>query len=861
MKNFISAAPRAEFTPNPGSFVAFLAGGQSLIFLFRAMAVVLLFAIAPTDAIAQCPGTTYSVGSGVGILNLSAAPVGVANLTAGQSIQITGTFIVDAGTWNITGANVYFTTSASEIIVNGGKTLDASAGSIFQGCNATYKWSAIKVLAGGIIKANACTFNNGLNAVDIGGAAEFRLNGNTFNTCTNGLRITGPQNTANHTIASNTFLNAEQAGILLSSTSSITIGFNTYTETGTPQSTAVLISLAKYILIDGGVMNQIKFGLDIQAGQSWCIEMANVLFRGTYGVRSNQARYGLTIRDCEIIAGSTAIDITNHLTTQTLPPGFLCDGNIKVLRNVINTDLRTGIRIANINGNGTVTVQGNRIGIPTTTSPIRWFYGIQIFESPNANIVVDDNRVRHGGNSTPSTFPGGIYLYNCKANNLVSNNRVSVAPDLTDYLNFGIAIVNSPHCNVRDNTVDGSGANIDRAISIENPVTDIDLCCNTMTHAELGLYMLGAHEDCIIQTSLFGRLTEALYYDMVVSTSAPQIHKGNDWSGATTTWDAYFNGTPFGASSVKYRVDPSLLPNGLSQIFVTGGNASDWFSTPAAGELNCASICGNGFAGEGGGEGLQGNDYWAINALSDPTYATLQWMAKQDLYAKLVAHPILLSNTQASTFYNSAQSGNIGKFYTIKTGIESLYDTTLTANPVQKLADLQLLNASIVTETAYQANEKTINSLRLAALAQDDWDFSESEKAAIDGIAALCPQSGGSSVYVARYLQENYRVPYWNMDCAFVGARDAGVTPKATGFAVFPNPANDALNVTFEQHANNDCRVELLSITGQVLYTQIIPEGVTSITMPVYSFPNGYYLVCVSGKGQSAKFQKITIIR
>jgi hypothetical protein len=197
MKNLIFCFASSGIPTNSRKLSKFpCEGAAKANILFRAMAVVLLFAIAPTNTIAQCPGTTYSVGSGVGILNLSAAPVGVANLTAGQSIQITGTFIVDAGTWNITGANVYFTTSASEIIVNGGKTLDASAGSIFQGCNATYKWSAIKVLAGGIIKANACTFNNGLNAVDIAGTAEFRLNGNTFNTCTNGLRISFLQNAA-----------------------------------------------------------------------------------------------------------------------------------------------------------------------------------------------------------------------------------------------------------------------------------------------------------------------------------------------------------------------------------------------------------------------------------------------------------------------------------------------------------------------------------------------------------------------------------------------------------------------------------------------------------------------------------------
>lgn len=356
--------------------------------LFRAMAGILLFAIAPTNAIAQCPGTTYSVGSGVGILNLSAAPVGVANLTAGQSIQITGTFIVDAGTWNITGANVYFTTSASEIIVNGGTTLDASAGSVFQGCNSTYKWSAIKVLGAGTIRVNACSFLDGLNAIDIAGSAVFRVIGNTFNNCTNGLRIFGTQNPLDHTIASNFFLDSGAAGVLLSLCGSVAIGFNTYRDTGLPHSAAVRISSAKYILIDGGYMDNIQVGLDIPAGTStWCIEMANVLFRGTYGVRSNQARYGLTIRDCQMEAGSTAIDITNHLTTQTLPPGFLCDGNINVLRNIIATQVRTGIRIANINGNGTVTVQGNQIYIPICTSPNRWFYGIQIFESPNGFVA------------------------------------------------------------------------------------------------------------------------------------------------------------------------------------------------------------------------------------------------------------------------------------------------------------------------------------------------------------------------------------------------------------------------------------------------------------------------------------------
>jgi len=828
------------------------------------MAVFLFFAAAPMKANAQCPATTYSVGSAVGFPDLSSAPAGVANLTAGQSIKITGTFTVDAGTWNISGADVFLTTSASEIIVNSGATLNASSNAVFKGCNTTYSWLAIRVLSGGTILADHCDFDYGVNAVNITGTATFHLTNNNFNNCGNGLRISGAQNPANHTVDLNYFRDSGSAGIFFAGRD-VTIGYNYYTHAGlSPASTGIRISAGQNLTaVDGGNMINLDRGVEITpVPGSRCIDIQKLVFSGNTGVYSEQGQYRLNIQDCSIRATKTGIDIRNHITSQTPPSGVSCNGNITIFRNVVNSFTETCIRVVYVNGNGTVTVVGNTIGTEINSSTVFTYYGIEIFQALYAKIVVEANTITNQGNLSSPNHPGAIYLNNCKKENSISYNIINAAQfgGFGD-LKFGITAANSPHLLVRNNTVDGGPNIAERAISIENPNTDIDLCCNTMTRSVKGLYFLGAHEDCIIQTSTFGAHIEALYYDMVVSTSAPQIHRGNNWSGASTMYDGYFNGSPLLAPNVEYLVDPTLLPNLLSQIFVTGGSPSDWFSTPTASELNCNAVCGNGFTEGGGEEELTGNDYWALNPLSDPAYEALHWGAQRYVYAKLLANPSLLQDPQAAAFFSAAQNGNLGKFYSIEIDIANLYDPELTSDPAQKLTELQSLNTSISTEADYQAYEKNINAVYLTALSENDWDFSESERATIDEVAALCPQAAGNAVYTARYLQENYRVPYWNMDCAFVGARDASLAPKASGFAIFPNPAQTEVQVALEQPALEDCRIMVFNLIGQIVAVQPVSEGSISATLPVATFANGCYIVTITRNGRQAYRQKLSIIR
>lgn len=84
---------------------------------------------------------------------------------------------------------------------------------------------------------------------------------------------------------------------------------------------------------------------------------------------------------------------------------------------------------------------------------------------------------------------------------------------------------------------------------------------------------------------------------------------------------------------------------------------------------------------------------------------------------------------------------------------------------------------------------------------------------------------------------------------------------RTTGFSVYPNPTSDVVHIELEQAAIADCRIELLSMTGELMGTQTIPEGTLTTTLPLENYPNGYYFLRVIDARQRISGQKITIIR
>ena len=621
---------------------------------------------------AQCPPATYNVGTGVGVATLSA--FGIYSL-ASTDVRIVGTFTIDQNSlWTLSG--VYLTMSAgARIVVEPGSTLDASY-TVFTNCGVP--WDQIQILAGARIIADNCEFN-GSNQVAVhvtGTSPQVTLTNNLFTGNANCVKISGTQNPAQIVITNNRF-KFSSVGIVLAVANNVTIGYNIYqnNQAYSPAMTGIQVSNSANILINGGFMEFLTTGIDASGG-SRLVTIKNIVFYGQNGVVANQCVHRLFLIQNSIRAIQFGVNIQNHLTSSAQ----LVNGNIFLDRNVITSQLNSAVRVANTIGDGVVDIYKNQI-IPAFADPAFQVYGIEVSNTPDALVHIEANAVRHTPFIT-STPPGGIYIFRSEVETILRNNIVLA--NTNGDLEFGITVAESPNSLVTGNSVDGGPNVATRAISVEMTPTDIQLCCNTVDNSIRGLNMSGPHENCHIYNTAFNTHTEGLYYDMVVSSSAPQFHRGNNWANASTSWDAYFNGNWIFAPFVFYTVDPALLPSGLTKVAVTGGMASDWFADITGQETSCdgtgsTELCdevpGEGGQGPSGEDTITGNDEWAADNQEDPDYAALHYAARRQLYAKLERHPNLIEYSQAITdFYASAQTGTIGKLHTVDDELAHLYE-------------------------------------------------------------------------------------------------------------------------------------------------------------------------------------------
>jgi len=90
-----------------------------------------------------------------------------------------------------------------------------------------------------------------------------------------------------------------------------------------------------------------------------------------------------------------------------------------------------------------------------------------------------------------------------------------------------------------------------------------------------------------------------------------------------------------------------------------------------------------------------------------------------------------------------------------------------------------------------------------------------------------------------------------------------GMEPKgrADGFVVYPNPASNAVDIAFDQATSSGCRIEVLSMMGQLIGSQNVSVGTVAITLPLDNYPNGYYFLRVIDAWRKIPGQKIIILR
>lgn len=142
----------------------------------------------------------------------------------------------------------------------------------------------------------------------------------------------------------------------------------------------------------------------------------------------------------------------------------------------------------------------------------------------------------------------------------------------------------------------------------------------------------------------------------------------------------------------------------------------------------------------------------------------------------------------------------------------------------------------------------------------------------LQSIAALCPFEDGIGVYQARMLLQPYDSTYYINFCETyadnnlrIGGNNEEEEPYSevmkNQFYVFPNPATDEINISYNL-VNNEfqSQVMLYNYTGEVVYSQIIGGTAGNLCINTQSFASGVYLLRIQGYDSLLYSEKIVVI-
>jgi hypothetical protein len=80
--------------------------------------------------------------------------------------------------------------------------------------------------------------------------------------------------------------------------------------------------------------------------------------------------------------------------------------------------------------------------------------------------------------------------------------------------------------------------------------------------------------------------------------------------------------------------------------------------------------------------------------------------------------------------------------------------------------------------------------------------------------------------------------------------------------SVYPNPAHDYVNVTLGSTATGNTLIRLFNQSGQVLLERNLSNaGGTTVPLAVSSYPEGSYIIVVTGADGSRQINKLLITK
>lgn len=198
---------------------------------------------------------------------------------------------------------------------------------------------------------------------------------------------------------------------------------------------------------------------------------------------------------------------------------------------------------------------------------------------------------------------------------------------------------------------------------------------------------------------------------------------------------------------------------------------------------------------------------------------------------------------------------------------ETTLDTLMQPVLSQRISDAATLatqNAGITADSVFELNERIVKDIYLNTIAQGITEFDGTQMTSLESIAGQCPLTGGSAVFMARSLLAMVQDSIYDDEtlCEQIGERgELLIQQRSTGFALFPNPAQNSITITKPDNMEEDVEIFIFNSLGKSVLRKVLPGEIPSVTLNTSGLEDGTFIVAIYANGRKIFTDKLVIIR
>lgn len=229
-----------------------------------------------------------------------------------------------------------------------------------------------------------------------------------------------------------------------------------------------------------------------------------------------------------------------------------------------------------------------------------------------------------------------------------------------------------------------------------------------------------------------------------------------------------------------------------------------------------------------------------------------EYLTRKYVHRKLQQHPQWLilgtpQDTMYQNFYSQTDSTNFGLFRVVE-------EYAVVENQQQ----VEGVNASVTCTGSMDHNLKVVTEIYARTWMENIFAFSSVDSSTLYSIATLNPSIEGPGVYTARALLG------LNVDdvtgSASYRTNSESDQPKLGG-AVYPNPAQTTVYISFSLNSEENTVVEIYDIHGRLVQQEKVVGATELIAIDVSDLDEGAYIVSIKVNGEVRMNEKLVIFK